>query len=239
MSLLDVGRRRRRWIDPNGGGRWRRGGHARGEALGMRGVRGGEDEGSRGDALIGEAVVDVVRGQQADAAVTVLVVVPVEEWAAVGTAVLCGSEALGKVGPVLCAILVVVASVSVEADASLIGFVTTHASSCLGSTGSHAYCGFVPMPPTAYGYNVSEIYIDGSVASGSPLTARACDQSWSGSSLACSSWSTSGSTTGPVDLAIAGFAWITGSTGSKWDYYYAEIIWTGAGTSDLWGVSFQ
>jgi DNA adenine methylase len=67
----------------------------------MRGVRGGEDEGSRGNALIGEAVVDVVRGQKADAAVTVLVVVPVEEGAAVSAAVLCGSEALGKVGPVL------------------------------------------------------------------------------------------------------------------------------------------
>jgi hypothetical protein len=67
----------------------------------MGSVRGGEDEGSRGDTLIGEAVVDVVRGQEADAAVTVLVVVPVEERAAVGAAVLGGSEALGKVGPVL------------------------------------------------------------------------------------------------------------------------------------------
>ena len=67
----------------------------------MCGVRGGENEGSRCDALIGEAVVDIVRGQKADAAVTVLVVVPVEERAAVGAAVLGGSEALGKVGPVL------------------------------------------------------------------------------------------------------------------------------------------
>jgi hypothetical protein len=63
----------------------------------MRGVCGGEDEGSRGDALSGEAVVDVVRGQKADAAVTVLVVVPVEEGAAVGAPVLCRSEALGEV----------------------------------------------------------------------------------------------------------------------------------------------
>jgi hypothetical protein len=67
----------------------------------MGGVCSGEDEGSRGDTLIGEAVVDVVRSQEADAAVTVLVVVPIEEWAAVGAAVLRGAEPRGKVGPVL------------------------------------------------------------------------------------------------------------------------------------------
>ena len=63
----------------------------------MRSVRGGEDEGSSGDALIGEAVVDVVRGQEADATVTVLVVVPVEEGATVGATVLRRSEALREV----------------------------------------------------------------------------------------------------------------------------------------------
>ena len=59
---------------------------------------GGEDASSRGDTLIGQAVVDVVRGQQADAAMPVLAVVPVEEGAAVSAAVLRGSEALGKSG---------------------------------------------------------------------------------------------------------------------------------------------
>jgi len=59
----------------------------------MSGVCGSEDASSRGDALIGEAVVDVVRGQEADAAVAVLAVVPVEEGAAVGAAVLPGAEA--------------------------------------------------------------------------------------------------------------------------------------------------
>ncbi|MEY4487562.1 MAG: hypothetical protein RIQ79_70 [Verrucomicrobiota bacterium] len=53
----------------------------------MRGVRGNEHASSCGDALIGEAVVDVVRGQEADAAVSVLAVVPIEEGAAVGPAV--------------------------------------------------------------------------------------------------------------------------------------------------------
>jgi len=67
----------------------------------MRGVGGGEDTGSRGDTLIGEAVVHVVGSQEADAAVAMLAVVPVKEGAAVGAAVLRGSEALGEVRPVL------------------------------------------------------------------------------------------------------------------------------------------
>ena len=101
MSLLGVDRRKRWWVDPNSGGRWRRRGHTGGEALGMRGVCVGEDSSSRSDALVGEAVVDVVRGQEADAAVSMLAVVPVEKGAAMGAAVLRGAEALGKVGPVL------------------------------------------------------------------------------------------------------------------------------------------
>ena len=70
------------------------------KALGMRGVSGGEDASSRSDALIGEAMVDVVRGQEADAAVSMLAVVPVEKGAAMGSTVLRGAEALGEVGPV-------------------------------------------------------------------------------------------------------------------------------------------
>ena len=61
---------------------------ASGKALGMRGVCVGEDASSRSDALIGEAVVDVVRGQEADAAVSMLAVVPVEKGAAMGSTVL-------------------------------------------------------------------------------------------------------------------------------------------------------
>ncbi len=46
-------------------------------------MRGCEDASTRGDALDGEAVVDVVRSQQTDAAMVMLAVVPVEEWPAV------------------------------------------------------------------------------------------------------------------------------------------------------------
>jgi len=67
----------------------------------MGGVRVGEDASSRGNALTGEAVVDIVRRQETDAAVAVLAVVPVEERAAVGAGVLPRAEALWKVGPVL------------------------------------------------------------------------------------------------------------------------------------------
>jgi hypothetical protein len=49
----------------------------------------------------GQAVVQVVRREHADAAVAVLAVVPVEEDAAVHTGVLDRAEAPGKVWPIL------------------------------------------------------------------------------------------------------------------------------------------
>ena len=60
-----------------------------------------EYTGSGGDAFGGVAVMDVVRSQQADAAVVVFAVVPVEEGTAVRTGVLVRAEALGEVRPVL------------------------------------------------------------------------------------------------------------------------------------------
>jgi hypothetical protein len=81
-SLLDVRRRQGWWVDPDGGGQRRRHRHAGGEALWVGSVRGCEDASSRGDALDGEAVVDVVRSQQADADMVMLAVVPVEAWPA-------------------------------------------------------------------------------------------------------------------------------------------------------------
>ncbi|HZL16926.1 MAG TPA: hypothetical protein VFG23_04165 [Polyangia bacterium] len=59
MSLLGGGQRQRWWVDPNGSWSLRRHGRACGKTLGMGGVRGGEDAGARGEALIGETVDEV------------------------------------------------------------------------------------------------------------------------------------------------------------------------------------
>ena len=53
------------------------------------------------DDLLGHAVVQRFRGQQGDAAVAVLAVIPGEKLLAEGARVLDGSEALGKSRPVL------------------------------------------------------------------------------------------------------------------------------------------
>src|SRR5277367_3374462 len=80
------------WVDPSGGGRC---GRLWGEALeadGMCSERGIEGDG----ALLGErrggAVVDGGRSHQADAAVAMFVIVPVEEVPAVSTGVLDRAE---------------------------------------------------------------------------------------------------------------------------------------------------
>ena len=61
---------------------------------------GGQDGVAGFEAGAGEAMVDVVGREQAEAAVAVVVVVPGEEVAAVGAAVLDGPEAAREVGPV-------------------------------------------------------------------------------------------------------------------------------------------
>ena len=66
----------------------------------MRGVGGVEDGGTALAQLRGEAVVDIVRRAEPDAAVVVIAVVPVEEVAAVGPRVLDVHEAVGEVGAV-------------------------------------------------------------------------------------------------------------------------------------------
>src|SRR4051812_22333673 len=87
-------------IDPRGGGQgWRRGGVAN-EALGMGGVGGmehllpGRVDGG------GLSVVDDFRGEQAQARVVVLGVVPGKEFPAEGASLLDGREARRKVRPV-------------------------------------------------------------------------------------------------------------------------------------------
>ena len=67
----------------------------------MRHIGGREHGGPSRDALVGVAVVDVVRRQQAEAAVPVLGVVPEKERLAMRAGVLDRAEALREVGPVL------------------------------------------------------------------------------------------------------------------------------------------
>src|SRR5688500_15445649 len=67
------------WVDPYFHGTRRRLGPARGEALRMPGVRGGEHSGSRCGALLGLTVMHVKRCQQSKARMMVLGVVPREE----------------------------------------------------------------------------------------------------------------------------------------------------------------
>src|SRR6202158_1399030 len=89
------------WVDPSGGGRC---GRLWGDALEADGM--GSKCGIEGDgALLGErrggAVVDGGRSHQADTAVAMFVVVPVEEVLAVSAGVLDGAETIGKVRSVL------------------------------------------------------------------------------------------------------------------------------------------
>ena len=67
--------------------------------MGLEGLL--EDSGALLEPLLGSAVVDVSRGQQGEATVPVLVVVPGEEGAAQGAGVFDRAEAVGKLRPIL------------------------------------------------------------------------------------------------------------------------------------------
>src|SRR5450631_3446954 len=89
------------WVDPSGGGQC---GRLWGDALEADGM--GSERGIEGDgALLGErrsgAVVDGGRSHQADTAVAMFVIVPVEEVPAVSTGVLDRAETIGEVRSVL------------------------------------------------------------------------------------------------------------------------------------------
>ena len=90
-----------RWIDPGRGGQRRRLRHAALEPQGLGGVGKRQGLGALSLQGLGGAVMDGVRAHQADAAVAVLVVVPVEEALTVRASVLERAEARGEVGPVL------------------------------------------------------------------------------------------------------------------------------------------
>ena len=66
----------------------------------MGGERGVERDGALLGQRRGGAIVDGGRRHQADSAVAVLMIVPVEEPAAVSASVLDRAEAIGEVGPV-------------------------------------------------------------------------------------------------------------------------------------------
>jgi hypothetical protein len=76
-------------------------GQASGEALRVGGIGGGKHGGPGGHALVGQAEVHVVRGEQAKTAVMVLGVVPREEDVAVGPDVLNRAEPVRERRPVL------------------------------------------------------------------------------------------------------------------------------------------
>src|SRR6266508_4724027 len=88
-------------IDPHFAGTGCRLRQPSGESLGVRRVRLGENRRARRQALLGQPVVNVVRGQQAEPAVAVLGVVPGEEDLAVRAAILDRAKTLREVRPVL------------------------------------------------------------------------------------------------------------------------------------------
>src|SRR5438552_4078047 len=104
MSLVYerlLGRSGLGWIDPDGRGTRRRLRYAPGKPFGMRGMRRRQDLGAADDASLGQAVVDIVRREQAEAGVTVLGVVPGEEDVAMRSGILDRAEPVREVGPVL------------------------------------------------------------------------------------------------------------------------------------------
>ncbi len=138
---------------------------------------------------------------------------------------------------VICLAAAVFVSWCARAEAThLISWVITGSHGCSGGNTLHAYCGFSSLPPTDSGANVQNITANVYVPSLAHASARACDQSWSGSSLHCSIWTVS-TTTGVVNLHVTGFSAISGATLSAWDYYYTEITCPTAGFA-LWGVEY-
>ena len=88
-------------VDPGGGRKLGRTRRLADEALGMSGVGGGEHLGAGVVGVLGLAVVDDLGGQQADARVAVLGVVPAEEVLAEGSGLLDRGEAVREAGAVL------------------------------------------------------------------------------------------------------------------------------------------
>jgi hypothetical protein len=131
-----------------------------------------------------------------------------------------------------------------DARATLPGIVSVPWSACSVNqyafgeeieTSGWTFCPFFSYSPVFFGHSVATIYIDGYVY-GSGFYSTGCDQSWTGVSLACNSWSYT-SATGEIHLATPGFASISGGNGSLYDYYFVEL-WDG-GQYDLLGASFQ
>src|SRR5271154_4221274 len=88
-------------VDPDLGRQRGQDGAAMGKALGMSEKRGVEDGASASERRSGEAVMDLVGGAEAERAVTMFVVVPIEEAPGVTAGVLLAAEAVRKAGAIL------------------------------------------------------------------------------------------------------------------------------------------
>jgi hypothetical protein len=88
-------------IDPRGFGDRRRFGRFADEPFRVCGVGGGEYAGAFVADHLGQAVVDVGGGMQAQPTVAVFIVIPTEENLAVQSSLLDRAEPAGEVGPVL------------------------------------------------------------------------------------------------------------------------------------------
>ena len=89
------------FVDPDGAGKCWRLGRSAHEPFGVCGVGGVEDDPAPLAYGFGSPVVNVGGGVEANAGVTVLVVVPAKEAGAVGLGVFETAEAVGEGGPVL------------------------------------------------------------------------------------------------------------------------------------------
>jgi hypothetical protein len=137
--------------------------------------------------------------------------------------------------PFVALALAALMSFAIEAGASIIGVVTTPLYFCLHS-GSSYFCPYPSMQPTYAAMSVSGTFVDFNQTSGT-LSAKACDQSWSGATLHCNTPTTS-SITGFNDMFINGFSLIPSATGSIFDYYYVQITSTTGGYT-LLGCGYE
>ena len=134
-----------------------------------------------------------------------------------------------------------IASTTIAGSASatnIQGPVTVAASQCMpGSTG-YNYCAFTSRQPLYLGFDVASIFADANVPAGGTFYGAACVQSWTGSALNCTTW-TSTTLTGNIDFFYVGFSAVPGASGSPWDYYYSAMYDSSGTAPVLYGNGFE